>query len=170
MRPGKDIIGKRIYSVDQGDHLGSVKDLYFDAGLNSVVAIYLGSEGLLSRKAKLIKLDHIIIMGNDVVLVDSSDAISNDKEVREAELWLRRDDIAGRHISTPGGTKVGNLGDVLIGANNQITGFKLSHIQIDGPVAARQRINRDVILDIGGPDIPMSIDLNKAELASDEKD
>jgi uncharacterized protein YrrD len=163
MRPGKDLIGKRIYSVDKGDHLGSVKDLYFDAGLNSVVALYLGSEGLLSRKAKLIKLDHIIIMGNDVVLVDSSNSVSNDKDVREAELWLRRDDIAGRQISTPGGTRVGDLGDVLVGSNSQITGFQLSHIQIEGPVAARQQIDRDVILDIGGPDIPMTIDLAKAE-------
>ena len=166
MRPGKDIIGKRIYSVDKGDHLGSVKDLYFDAGLNSVVALYLGSEGLLSRKAKLIKLEHVIIMGNDVVLVDISDSVSNDKDVREAELWIRRDEITGRYISTPGGTRVGELGDVFVGPNSQITGLKLSHIQIEGPVAERQQINRDVILDIGGPDIPMTIDLNKAELAA----
>ena len=130
MRPGKDIIGKRIYSVDKGDHLGSVKDLYFDAGLNSVVALYLGSEGLLSRKAKLIKLEHVIIMGNDVVLVDISDSVSNDKDVREAEHWIRRDEITGRYISTPGGTRVGELGDVFVGPNSQITGLKLSHIQI----------------------------------------
>ena len=167
MRPSKDIIGKKIYSVDKGDHLGSVKDFYFDAGLNSVIGLYLGSEGLISRKAKLIKLEHVVIMGNDVVLVDKTDVVTTDKEVKEAaSLWLRRDDLAGRHISTPGGTKVGDLGDILIGAKSEVVGFKLNHIQIEGPVADREMIDRDVILDIGGEDIPMTIDLNKAEMQS----
>ena len=36
MRPGKDFVGKPIYSITDGQHLGNVKDLLLDVELSSV--------------------------------------------------------------------------------------------------------------------------------------
>ena len=54
MRSATSLTGKRIISVDNGPDLGTVKDVYFDAGIDSVVALFLGNQGLWARKANLI--------------------------------------------------------------------------------------------------------------------
>ncbi len=63
MRPGKDLIGKPVYSMKDGRLLGSVKDLFVDLDLNVISGIFLGSEGLFSRKITAIMRENIVIFG-----------------------------------------------------------------------------------------------------------
>ena len=51
---GKDIIGNPVISVSDGRIIGRVKDLYLTPDCQSVVGLYLGSEGLFSRTAYLV--------------------------------------------------------------------------------------------------------------------
>ena len=52
MRLGKELIGKPIYSLTDGRHLGNVKDLYLDLDVVTLNGIFLGHEGLFNRKAR----------------------------------------------------------------------------------------------------------------------
>lgn len=163
MRLGKDLTGKPIISVTDGRLVGYAKDLYINKDLYWVTGIYTGSEGLIGRKDKLIQRDHVVVFGIDAILVKSADVETDNKELDDVDDWQRLDKLRGRGIDTPGGTKVGTLGDIIIGEEGDITGFSLSRVHVEGPVADNGTIPRDAIVDTGRVDGVMTIDLQKVE-------
>jgi uncharacterized protein YrrD len=163
MRVGKELIGKPIYSVTDGRQLGTVKDLYLDLDLGILNGIFLGREGLLNRKARVIPRKNIAILGIDTVLVTGSDVVTDNVEMPEVEMWLRRENLQGRGINTAGGTKVGTVGDVLFDEEAQVVGFALARVFVEGPVAEKRIILKEAVLDAGGKTGVVTIDLSKAE-------
>lgn len=163
MRLGKELIGKPIYSVTDGRFLGNVKDLYINDTLYWLAGIHLGTEGLLKRKSLLIHRDHVVVFGVDAVLVQKADVITDDKELTAASSWLRLSDLRGREVDTPGGTKVGSIGDVMLTEEAHIHGFTLGRVFVEGPIAELGTIPRDALIDTGKEDGRMTIDLPKVE-------
>jgi uncharacterized protein YrrD len=163
MRPGKDLIGKPIYSIVDGRMLGNVKDLYLDNNLDTLNGIYLGLEGLIKRKALLIQRDDVVVFGIDAILVKNGDVVTDDKQRPEIEGWLRLDKLRGREVDTPGGTKVGTVGDVMVGGAGEITGFALARVYVEGPVAEWGTLPRSALVDTGAQDRTMTVDLTKVE-------
>ena len=163
MRPGKDLIGKPIYSVDKGKLLGTVKDLFIDLDLNLVNGVYLGSEGLFSRKINAILREDIVAFGLDAVLTTASDSVVDSGELAMLDTWLRREMLQGRGVDTPGGTKVGTVGDVLLDPNAKIVGYSLSKVRVAGPVAEHRQVLNDAVIENGGKEGTMIVDLSKAE-------
>lgn len=170
MRLGKDLIGKPIYSMTDGRLLGNVKDLYLDPDLELLTGVYVGSEGLLKRKSLLIPRRSIMVFGIDAILAKASDVVTDDDQTEEAKHWLRREDLQKREIDTPGGTKVGTIGDVLLDGEARITGFSLGKVFVEGPVAESRRILKAAIVDTGRDDGLMTVDLSKAEQAEPAKE
>lgn len=169
MRLGKDLIGKPVYSMTDGRLLGSVKDVYLDKDLEMLVGVYLGSEGLIKRKSLLITRRNVMVFGIDAILAKASDVVTDDEEAKEAEHWLRREDLQKREIDTPGGTKVGSIGDILLDEEARIIGFSLGKVFVEGPVAESRRILKGAIVDTGRDDGVMTVDLSKAEQAAPSK-
>ena len=169
MRLGKDLIGKPIYSMTDGRLLGTVKDLYLDQDLELLTGIYMGSEGLIKRKSLLIARRSIMVFGIDAILAKSSDVVSDDDQAEEAKHWLRREELQKREIDTPGGTKVGTIGDVLLDEEARISGFSLGKVFVEGPVAESRRILKGAIIDTGRDDGVMTVDLSKAEQSEPAK-
>jgi uncharacterized protein YrrD len=102
MRLGKELIGKPVYSITDGRLLGQVKDLYLNQDLEQLVGLFMGQEGLFSRKTLLIPRRSISVLGTDAVLVKGADVIVDDSEEEEAQFWLRRETLQGREVDTPG--------------------------------------------------------------------
>jgi uncharacterized protein YrrD len=163
MRIGKELLGKPIYSLTNGQLLGSVKDLYLDSNLETVNGVYLGSEGLFSRKARFIERKDLTVLGLDAVLASNSDVVMDSGEIDKAEMWLRREDLQGREIETPGGTKVGTVGDVVLDDEANIIGFALARVHVSGPVAENRAVMKDAVLDTGGVAGKVIVDLSIAE-------
>lgn len=170
MRLGKDLIGKPVYSMSDGRLLGNVKDLYLDQDLELLTGIYLGSEGLIKRKSLLVARRYIMVFGIDAILAKASDVVSDDEEMEEAQHWLRREDLQKREIDTPGGTKVGTIGDILLDVEAHIKGFSLGKVFVEGPVAESRRIMKAAIVDTGRDDGVMTVDLSKAEQTEPAKE
>jgi uncharacterized protein YrrD len=170
MRLGKDLIGKPVYSMTDGRLLGTVKDLYLDPDLELLTGIYMGSEGLIKRKSLLIPRRSIMVFGIDAMLSKSSDVVTDDEQAEEAEHWLRREDLQKREIDTPGGTKVGTIGDILLDGEARIIGFSLGKVFVEGPVADSRRILKGAIVDTGRDDGTMTVDLSKAEQPEADKE
>lgn len=170
MRLGKDLIGKPIYSMTDGRLLGSVKDVYVDKDLEMLTGVYVGSEGLIKRKSLLIVRRNITVFGIDAILAKSSDVVTDDEKAEEAEHWLRREELQKREIDTPGGTKVGTVGDILLDGEARITGFSLGKVYVEGPVAGSRRIMKAAIVDTGRDDGTMTVDLSKAEQSETAKE
>lgn len=166
MLRSKNFTGKRIISVDNGTDLGIVKDLYFDEGLSSVMALFLGNEGLFTRKSIFVPRSAVTLFGRNAILVTQSDVVTDSSQNEEVKEWVRRDWLPGRAINTTGGTKVGTIGDILLDNEGVIIGFTLSHIYLDSPVTRARVIMRDAVLDVGSPTSAMTVDLAKAEQQS----
>ncbi len=165
MRLGKDFIDKPIYTLDEGKLLGKVQDLYLDDSLETVLGVYLGAQGLVRRRAQLIRSGDVTVFGVDAVLVKTAGVVTDDTELAAAKNWLRRDKVAGRDVDTPGGTRLGVLGDVLVDATGRVTGFALGRVFVEGPVAEKRIIDRSAVLDTGSVDGRMTVDLSRLESA-----
>ena len=163
MRSAKDLIGKPIYSVTNGRLLGSVKDLYVDSEMREVTGLYVGSEGLFSRKARLIPGESVSVLGVDSVLTVDSNVIKDESEYTPSQGWLRRDSIQGRVMQTAGGTKVASVGDLLIDDDSNVVAFSLARVNVEGPVAKSRVVARNAVVDVGGFDGTMTVDLTEAE-------
>jgi uncharacterized protein YrrD len=163
MRSAKDLIGKPIYSITDGRLLGSVKDLYVDSEMREVTGLYVGSEGLFSRKARLIPGDSVSVLGVDAVLTADSNVIKEESEYTPSQGWLRRDSIQGRVMQTAGGTKVASVGDLLIDDDSKVVAFSLARVNVEGPVAKSRVVARNAVVDAGGFDGTMTVDLTEAE-------
>jgi uncharacterized protein YrrD len=163
MRAGKDLTEKSIYSLTDGRLVGKVKDLYLDSNLERVVGLYLGSEGIFSRKNMLITRDRVTLFGVDAVLVADSEVVLEEAQVAELDTWVRRQDLAGRDVDTPGGTRVGIIGDILVDDEGTVVGFKLARTFVEGPISRKHAVAREVVVDTGGEDGVMTIDLAQAE-------
>ena len=161
---GKDIIGNPVITVNDGRSIGRIKDIYLSADCQLVTGIYLGTEGLFSRKSFLIKSEDITTIGQDAILVKHADVIHEEGKLAETEeTWLRRDELQGRPVDTSGGTKVGKIGDVLINEEGQVLGFSLSYVYVDGPIAENRSVAIHTVQDVGHEDGAMTIDLQRAE-------
>lgn len=161
---GKDIIGNPVITVSDGRSIGKVKDIYLTTDLQSVAGIYLGTEGLFSRRSLLVKSEDVVTMGKDAVLVKHDEVIQEEKDISEPEeTWLRRDELQGRTVDSPGGTKVGKVGDVIINKEGKVLGFSLSQVYISGPIADNYSVAIHTVQDVGHEDGVMTIDLEQAE-------
>lgn len=162
-RLGKDFVNKAVISLDEGRLLGRIQDLYLDSQLTSVNGLYMGSQGLIKRKSLVIPRDAIVVLGVDAVLVKSGDVITDDQVVPEAKGWFRRDKLSGREVDTPGGTKLGVVGDVVVEDDGTISAFALSRVHVEGPLAESRLISRQAVIDTGYEDGHMNADLSALE-------
>lgn len=138
-------IHKKVMAIDDGSTVGRVEDFYVDAELETVAALYLGREGLLDRSRNLIPMKCLATLGEDAVLVPHADVIEKAGSYEPATTFVRRTDVIGLDIQTPGGTRIGRVGDLIINEHNRVAGFLLSHTYVSGPIADKRVIDRTAI-------------------------
>ena len=164
MRLSKDLLSKAIVTIDDGTIVGYVKDIYLTADLSEMAGVHIKKEGLLfRRRSLLVPTNRVVVFGIDVVLVDSADAVTDNKTMPEADQWVLLNKLQGREVDTPGGTRVGTIGDVVLNEEGIITGYALSRVMVEGPIAESRVIERAAVIDFGNQDGIMTIDIGKAE-------
>lgn len=164
MRLSKDLEGKPLVSVSDGRIIGRAKDIFVDKDFNRLAGLFLGSEGVIRRKTMVIRRDDVVLFGVDVVLVKNSEVITNDKDFPQAQEWIRRKDVNGRELRTPGGTKLGTFGDFVLDESGNINALALSRVAVDGPLAAEGTVPRAAIVEAEAEDGAITVDLPKLEV------
>lgn len=163
MKPGESCLNQSIFSLSDGHFVGTVKDIYLDSELKRVVGLYLGSEGLLRRTAKIVKAEYVELLGVDVVLTNQSEIVTTEEHLDDFKTWVRRETLKGRLVNSPSGNKIGQVGDVMVSNQGEVVRFTLAETYIAGPIAQQQAISRQVMLQPGDETQPMIIDQIKAE-------
>lgn len=163
---GKDATGNPVISVNSGQTIGKVRDLFLNAEARKVTGIYLGTEGLFSRTSHVIHAEDVVVIGPDALLVKNADVIHEADETDEGQQWLRRDELQGRHVDTPGGTKVGRVGDIIINNTGEVVGYSLDRVYVAGPIAENGAVAQHTVEDTGQADGIMTINLEEAEKQS----
>jgi uncharacterized protein YrrD len=153
MNLAQEFINLPVISLDGGREIGKVKDLYLDDNLKHITAIYIGSEGLLNRTESFIRQADVITLGRDAILVQNANRVLEEAETPELsewlESWIRREDLQGRKVNTPGGTKIGRVGDIILDEDAKIVGFSLSQTFVSGPVADNKAVSRSAMIEPG---------------------
>jgi len=165
MRLGKSMIGNPVFGIIDGRKLGQVKDLYLDDDLTSVVGLYLGREGLLRPTPLFIERADVALFGIDVILTEEGATVYEGDQAPEPPGWIRLAELEGRQVETPGGTRIGKVGDVALDEEARITGFSLTSLSVKGPVAKAEGVARSAVVDVGAVDGVMNIELARAEQA-----
>lgn len=163
MITSKDHAGKPLISITDGKKLGEVKDLYLDQEMRQVTAVFLGKEGLISRKTLVIPRSSIQVYGIDAWLVSGSDTVVQPEDVPESGTFTLVGDLRGRELQTEGGTKVAVIDHVILDNEARVLGFGLGKVYAQGPLAERKVIVRDAILNLGSAKEPMTINMAQAE-------
>jgi sporulation protein YlmC with PRC-barrel domain len=170
MRLGKSLIGNPVFGSLDGRKLGEVRDLYLDDDLRFVVGIYLGREGLLRPTPLFVESDDIALFGIDALLAASTFTVHEGNEAPEPPGWLRLDQLRGREVRTPGGTKIGRISDVVLDEKARIAGFSLANLSVRGPLAEADAVARSAVVDTETEEGVMTMDLAQAEQALLEVD
>lgn len=166
MTTGKDLKGKPIYLITDGRKLGEIKDLYLDAGASRIVALFLGKEGVFSRKTLVMPRDQIQVLGFDAWLADGAAAVVDIEDLEGSVDYLRVSDVRGRDIETDGGTAIGTVGDVKLDDDGGVIGFTLGKVQIQGKLAKSKLIAVGAVTTLGNKNSAMIVDLQAAEQAA----
>jgi len=168
MAATKEFQGKLLISATDGKKLGEVKDVYLDKDATNIIAVFLGKEGIINRRSLLIDIGKVQLFGVDAWLINGSDTVQNKEDVAGSADFLLASNVRGRGIQTEGGTKIGTVGDVLVSATLEVTGFALDKIAVEGPIAANKAVARAAITELGGEERPMIALLAQAESLSVE--
>ena len=163
MAATKDYADKMLVSLTDGKKLGEVKDIYCDSEVTKVVAAHLGKSGIINRKSLMVDLAHVKLFGLDAWLMDGSEIVIATDDVQGADKYILGDALRGREMQTDGGTKIGTVSDILVDAQNNVIGFALGKIQVQGPIAEAKAIARAAVTNLGSGDSPMIVALEQAE-------
>ncbi len=166
MATSKDLKGKPIYLITDGRKLGEIKDLYLDAEASRIVALFLGKEGVFSRKTLAVPRDQIQVLGIDAWLAGGETAVVDLEDIGGSTDYLRVSDLRGREIETDGGTRIGTVGDVQLKDDGTVVGFALGKVQIQGKLAEGKLIVLKAVTTLGNKNQPMIVDLQVAEQAA----
>lgn len=163
MITSKEQSNKPLISITDGKKLGEIKDLYLDQDMRQIAAVFLGKEGLLSRKALMIPRSAVQVYGIDVWLVSGPDTVTGPEGIPESGTFTLIGDLRGRELQTEGGTKIGMIDHVILDNDARVLGFGLGKVYSQGPLAERRMLAREAILDLGDAKKPMTVNLAQAE-------
>lgn len=159
----REVSNKPLISITDGKKLGEIRDLYLDADMRQLAAVFLGKEGLINRKTLMIARTAVQVYGIDVWLVSGSDIVVGPEGIPESGTFTLIGDLRGREIQTEGGTKIGVIDHVIFDNEAHVLGFGLGKVYAQGPLAERKMLAREAVLDLGDAKKPMTVNLAQAE-------
>ena len=163
MTKSKEHSNKPLVGITGGKKLGEIEGLYLDLDMRQVAGVYLGTEGLIKRKALAISRSAVQVFGIDVWLVSGSDIVMAVEDIPDSATFTLASDLRGREVQTEGGTKLAVVEDVLLDSETRVLGFALGKVYAEGPLAERMAIAREAFTDLGSEDKPMTVILAQAE-------
>jgi uncharacterized protein YrrD len=123
----KNLRGKTIISIDTGEKIGNVDDVYVDRQALRVSGLVVAKGGIFNREMMIVPAESIEKWGKDTILVNNPGAMRPAEEVSGRENWLSANEkLTGLTIISAGGDRIGQLEDLLIDDTGKITAYRVS--------------------------------------------
>ena len=107
MIKGKDILGRPIVAVSNGEKIDTVHDVVFDHNANQVLALLVDEGGWFSS-AKEVPFGSIRSFGEDAVMIGSADDITTSREDGQLKEALEaKHSLIGMKLLTSDGQDLG---------------------------------------------------------------
>ncbi len=125
MQKGKEVIGRKIVTLDGGERIDSVRDLIFDEQGNRVLALLI-DEGGWFHAARVIPFRSVKSIGEDAVMIASADdVVSARDDATIAAAMESKSGLAGLNLLTSDGKELGRIADVFFDeASGQVVGYE----------------------------------------------
>ncbi|MGY2895315.1 PRC-barrel domain-containing protein [Deinococcus sp. UYEF24] len=125
MQKGKEVIGRKIVTLDGGERIDSVRDLIFDEQGNRVLAL-LVDEGGWFHAAKVIPFSSVKSIGDDAVMIGSADDVMSARDnATIAAAMESKSGLAGLNLLTTDGKELGRISDVFFDeVSGQVVGYE----------------------------------------------
>lgn len=166
MQLAKDLSKKPIYRISDGAQLGDIRDFYLDPGLTQMIAVFLGKEGMFTRKVLVLPMRDIQLRGIDCWLASAQAGAIDLKDWEGSDSFLLVEDIRGRAIHTAHQTPIGTVKDLMFDDQGRVVAVELGKVHVQGPLATSKLIPRGALLSLGDKKTPMIADLQAAEQAA----
>ncbi|GMA14482.1 photosystem reaction center subunit H [Deinococcus metallilatus] len=112
MIKGKELLGRNIVAIDNGERVASVHDLVFDHQANQLLGL-LVDEGGWFRAARVVPFEAVRAFGEDAVMVDSAASVTSTRDDgRLAEVLDSKISLIGLTLLTTDGENLGKIADV----------------------------------------------------------
>lgn len=112
MIKGKEILGRNIVAIDNGEKIDTVRDVVFDHQGNQVLA-FLVDEGGWFRAAKAIPFDRVRSIGEHAIMVGSADDVTSSRDdKRLGDALESKTSLLGMTLLTTDGQNLGRIADV----------------------------------------------------------
>jgi uncharacterized protein YrrD len=110
---GKDVIGLKVVTIDNGTVIETVDDIAFNPSTHRVEALLVSSGGLFSS-AKAILMDDVRNIGEDAVVVPDADVIKSIKELGDAVSSIADSNkhLVKTNVLTVDGKELGKVTDI----------------------------------------------------------
>ena len=148
---GKDVVGLRVLSVNDGKQIETVGDIIYDPSEQRVRALLVASGGIFS-KPKAIAIQDVLSIGRDAVMVQDQDAVVSLDELpkRVHEIADSKDNLAKTRVVTQEGTELGQVSDIIF---NSVTGsveqLEVSQGGIKNLSSGKKSIRPEDIITVG---------------------
>ncbi|MEG1501476.1 MAG: PRC-barrel domain-containing protein, partial [Clostridiales bacterium] len=122
----KSILGMAVYSVQEGQMLGSVKNLLIDNKEKAVLGLIV-ERRKLNREERVITFEHIHNIGDDVITIDKAVSLSHPRNIPQLLRQLRNPlQIIGARVFTIGGKTLGRVNEFRFNSQTgKITGLEM---------------------------------------------
>ncbi|WP_309573355.1 PRC-barrel domain-containing protein [Deinococcus sp.] len=112
MIKGKDILGRPIVAVSNGEKVDTVHDVVFDHNANQVLGLLVDEGGWFSS-AKAVPFAAIKSFGEDAVMIGSADDVTTSREDGQLKEALdAKHSLIGMKLLTSDGQDLGRIADV----------------------------------------------------------
>lgn len=154
MIKSRDLIGKPIVLITNGEIVGKVRDVLIDPDEFVIAALVLPSRPF--RKPTMVLPRAVVqVFGKDVILIKSNEAMARDNSLEHvASLLAVSAEMKGRAIATEEGVRIGIMDDVIVNPQGKVVAYHLSRVFITGPIAQTKEVPLQATRSIG-PDLIM---------------
>ncbi len=123
---GRDVMRLPVVTRDSGTKVGQVEDFIIDRNATKVLGILVDEKGIFGSD-RVVAWAGILVLGLDVVIIDSEKSVVKASEVPEiAEVLERGFVLVGNRVETSAGRELGEIENFFFDpATGAIEGFEL---------------------------------------------
>jgi len=155
MHKAVDVLGLPVVSLDSGEEIGVVRDIFCDKQLR-VVGVVLQEHTWLSP-GKYVPTEHIHAVGEDYLTIDSKDAVASMCTIAKNETMSLVTGVCklkGKPVVTERGEYLGRVEDVYFSKNwDKLVAYELSDGWITDVTVGRKRLPAELSFTFGKENI-----------------
>lgn len=148
---GDTIIGLNVLSIQTGTKVADIKELLYDPSQNRVLGFLIDEGGWFSS-SKIIKIEDVMSIGHDAVMIASDEIVKTADELQGKVSRIADEGhyLTHNKVVTEDGTDLGRITDILFeDTSGNVVAFEVSQGVVQDVRGGKKQIRLDDIITVG---------------------